>query len=165
MRWSCRQYKALLPGYIERELSPKQRERVSRHLSSCAECYVAYTEQRQIVRELAISLPRIGASHGEGQAPRLEKIRAGVMSEMRQPKPTVRLYQARYSLVALILIVTLLMPWTMRGQAFPLPTPPQPEQVNPPGTPVVALPTADAATLTATLQSNYAPQPGATDTP
>ena len=165
MRWSCRQYRALLPGYIERELSPKQRERVSRHLSTCAECYMAHTEQRQIARELAISLPRIGAARAGEQALRLEKIRAGVMHEMRQPKPPMRLYQARYSLVALILIVTLLMPWTMRGQAFSLPTPPQPEQIDPPGTPVVALPTADAATLTATLQANYAPQPGATEAP
>lgn len=162
MRWSCRQYRVLLPGYIERELAPKQRERVSRHLSGCAECYVAYREQRQIVHELTTSLPRIGAGH---TTPRLEKIRAGVMDEMRQPKPPMSLYQARYSLAALLLIVTLMLPWSMRGQAFSLPTPPQPEQVNPPGTPVVALPATDAATLTATLQANYAPQPGATETP
>lgn len=162
MRWSCRQYRALLPGYIDRELSPKQREKFSRHLSTCAECYVAYTQQRQIVHELALSLPRVGAATA---APRLDKIRAGIMSEMRQPKPPLRLYQARYSLVALLLIMTLLLPWSMRGQVFSLPTPPQPERIIPSGTPVVALPTAQAATLTATLQANYAPSTGATETP
>ncbi len=165
MRWSCRQYRVLLPGYVERELTPKQRERVSRHLSACAECYEAYAEQRQITRELTTSLPRVGARDAAGQAPRLDKIRAGVMAEMRQPKPPIRLDHARYSLVVLMLMVTLLLPWSMRGQAFSLPTPPQPEQTTPQGTPVVYVPSTDAVTLTATLQANYAPLPGATETP
>jgi anti-sigma factor RsiW len=160
MRLSCRQCRKLLPGYIGRELTPKQRERVSRHLNTCAECYVALTDQRQLSNELAYSLPRIGASE-----PRLDKIRAGIMAEMRQPAPSksggqVRLIrtQARYSLAALVLMVALLLPWSIQSRAFALPTLPQPETVTPQGTPVVfAVATESAPTLTATLVSNYAP--------
>ncbi len=161
---SCRQCRALLPGYIQRELAPRQRERVSRHLSSCAACYVAYQEQRQLIRELTVNVPRIG-----GDAPHLDEIRAAIMAEMAQPaarKPKARMYQARYSLAALILMIAVLLPWSMQSRSFSLPTPPQPVNVTPQGTAVVAavLPT-QAATLTATLQSNYAPSFGATDTP
>lgn len=166
MRYSCRHCRTLLPGYIQRELSPKERERVSLHLNSCAACYVVYTEQRQLMNELAFSVPRIGAG-----APRLDKMRAAVMAEMQRPAapaPRVRLYQARYSLAALVLMVALLLPWSMRAHSFPLPTPPQPETLAPQGTAVAALPT-ETFTLTATLQPNYAPATpsatGATDTP
>ena len=167
MRSACRQCRELLPGYIHRELTPKQRERVSRHLTICPGCYVAYTEQRQLVRELAYSLPRLG-----GDAPRLDKMRAAVMAEMERPAPPrLRLDQARYGLVALILMTALLLPWSMRQRSYPLPTPPQPETITPQGTAVVAVPT-ETATLTATLQSNYAPPSvaneataAATDTP
>ncbi len=164
----CSQCRALLPGYIQRELSPKQRERVSRHLTSCAACYVACGEQRQLERDLAFAVPRIG-----GDAPRLDKMRAAVAAEMVRPAkraPRVRLYQARYSLAALILMIALLLPWSIRTRSFALPTQPQPETLTPPeGTAVVALPT-ETITLTATLQSNYAPAtPSAwasmTDTP
>ncbi len=160
MRLSCRQCRKLLPGYIGRELSPKQRERVSRHLNTCVECYVALSEQRQLVHELSYSLPRIGTG---AQPPRLDKIRAGIMAEMRQPeRPKIsraRLMrtQARYSLVALILMIALMLPWSIQNRTFALPTPPQPETLTPQGTAVVALPTEAAVTLTATLQSNYAP--------
>jgi anti-sigma factor RsiW len=164
MRLSCRQCRKLLPGYIGRELTPRQRERVSRHLNTCAECYVALAEQRQLVHELTYSLPRIGASE-----PRLDKIRAGIMADMRQPEPSksgrARLMrtQARYSFAALVLMIALLLPWSIQSRAFALPTPPQPETTTPQGTPVVlASATEEAPTLTATLVSNYAP---ATPTP
>lgn len=161
MRTSCRQCRALLPGYINRELTPKQRARVSRHLSACAECYGAYIEQRQLVNELFTSVPRIGGT----PAP-LDKIRVAVMAEMAAPpvRPQ-RLNQARYSMVALALVIALLLPWSMRAHSFSLPTLPQPEAVTPQGTAVVAVMPTEAATLTATLQSNYAPAPGATETP
>jgi len=164
MRFSCRQCRALLPGYIQRELSPKQRAFVSRHLNGCAECYVFYTTQQQLERELSFSVPRIGG------APRLDKMRAAVMAEMKQPaakaKSQAKMYQARYSLAALILMIALLLPWSIQNHTFALPTPPQPERGTPQGTAVVAmLPTPEAATLTATLQSNYAPLPDGTDTP
>ncbi|MEP7293005.1 MAG: anti-sigma factor [Chloroflexota bacterium] len=164
MRWSCRNYRALLPGYIQRELTPPQRARVSRHLNGCANCYVAYIEQKQLVHELTFSLPRVGALPA-AHAPRLDSIRASVMAEMAHPKPRVTLYPARYSVVVLLLMFALLLPWSMRGQAFALPTPPQPEAATPSGTAVVAEPATDPATLTATLQANYAPSIGATDTP
>jgi anti-sigma factor RsiW len=160
MRISCRQCRKLFPGYIGRELTPKQRERVSRHLNTCAECYVVYSEQRQLIHELSYSLLRLGT-----QAPRLDKIRAGIMAEMRQPEQSKSGHQsrlirtqARYSLAALVLMLALLLPWSIQSRAFALPTLPQPETITPQGTPVVfASATESAPTLTATLQSNYAP--------
>src|SRR5262249_26054660 len=107
MGMSCRECRALLPGYIQRELTPKQRERVSRHLNSCSECYAAYEEQRTLVRELAINVPRIGSDH-----PPLDQIRAAVMAEIAQSKPCRSTHlQARYSVAALVLVVMLLVPW------------------------------------------------------
>jgi hypothetical protein len=164
MRFSCRQCRALLPGYIRRELSPKQRAYVSRHLSVCTECYVFYKTQQQLEHELAFSVPRIGGT------PRLEKMRAVVMAEIAQPaakpKSQAKMYQARYSLAALVLMIALLFPWSIQNHSFALPTPPQPEKVTPQGTAVVAmLSTPEPATLTATLQSNHAPLPDGTDTP
>jgi anti-sigma factor RsiW len=165
MRWSCKQYRALLPGYIERELSPQQRERVSRHLNACPDCYVAYIEQRHISRELANSLPRVGAA--TGSAPRFDLIRAAVMAEVHQPKRQPRLVDARFSIAALLLVVALLLPLSVRERVFALPTPtqPQPEYTAVQGTAVAAAPATDTVTLTATLQANYAPVIGATDTP
>ena len=63
---------------------------------------------------------------------------------------------ARYSLAALLLVVVLLLPLSTRGRSFNVPTPPTPDQRCPQGTAVAALP-AESATLTATLQPNYAP--------
>ena len=160
MRLTCRQCRALLPGYIQRELTPKQRERVSLHLSACSECYGVYTAQREIVRELAISVPRIGSDH-----PPLEEMRAAVMAEMARPRVHRPLDQARYSLVALALVVALLLPVTFRTYSAPLATQQRPINATPQGTLVIAVPTTETATLTATLQSNYAPLVSATDTP
>ncbi len=166
MRWSCTQYRVLIPGYIERELTPRQRERVSRHLNTCSECYLAYIEQRQIVRELASSLPRIGAAAAGASAPRLDSIRAAVMAEIAQPRSRgMRLPQARFSFAALLLVAALLLPWSMRGQVFALPPLTQPEPATPVGTEVAQVSPTGTTTLTATLQANYAPVIGATDTP
>ena len=169
MRFTCRQCRALLPGYIQRELSPKQRSSVAHHLTSCSECYVVYTMQQQLQRELAFSVPRLGG------APRLEKMRSAVMAEVTRPadKPKLpvqakaKLYQARYSLslAVLVLMISLLLPLSIRNHSFSLPTPPQPEKITPQGTAVVALPPLETATLTATVQANYAPLPDGTDTP
>lgn len=165
MRWSCKQYRALLPGYIERELTPRQRERVSRHLNVCPDCYVAYIEQRHLTRELANSLPRVGVA--ATNVPRFDQIRAAVMAEVHQPKRQTRLVDPRFSIAALLLVVAFLLPFSVRERVFALPTPtqPQPEYTAVQGTAVAAASATNTATLTATLQANYAPVIGATDTP
>jgi anti-sigma factor RsiW len=166
MGFTCRQCRALLPGYIQRELSPRQRSFVSRHLNSCAECYVVYTTQQQLERELAFAVPRIGG----GAPPRLDKMRAAIMVEMARPaakpKTPPQLVQMRYSLsfAAIILMIALLVPWSIQSHAF-VPTQPLPVNVTPQGTSVVALPATEAVTLTATMQANYAPLPDGTETP
>ncbi len=167
MSFTCRHCRALLPGYIQRELTPKQRVWVSRHLNECDECYVACMEQRQLVRELSTSIPRIGT---RGESPPFDALRAAVLAQVAQPGKPARSMQrmgvdyARYSIAVLLLVVVLLLPLSTRGRTFNVPTPPTPDQSLPQGTAVAALP-AESATLTATLQPNYAPFLGATDTP
>ncbi len=159
----CKQCRVLLPGYIQRELAPQQRAQVSRHLNVCADCYAVYMDQRQLVRELSINVPRIGID----TSPHLERIKLAVMADLVRPqKPPVRTYQqARYSLAALLLVIALLVPLTMRSHSFELPTPPRPAMLTPEGTAVAAIFATETATLTATIQTNYAPVSGSTDTP
>lgn len=159
----CKQCRVLLPGYIQRELTPQQRAQVSRHLNACAECYTVYMDQRQLVRELSINVPRIGSN----AAPNLERIKLAVMSDLAHPKkPALRTYQpARYSLAALLLVIALLVPLTAHSHSFELPTQPRPATLTPEGTAVAAIFATETATLTATIQMNYAPVLGSTDTP
>lgn len=167
MSFTCRHCRALLPGYIQRELTPKQRAWVSRHLNECDECYVAYRTQQQLVRELRSGIPRIGT---RGESPPFDAMRAAVLARVAQPSQPTRSMQrmgvdyARYSIAVLLLVVVLLLPLSTRGQTFSVPTPPTPDKSIPQGTAVAALP-AESVTLTATLQPNYAPYFGATDTP
>lgn len=177
MSITCRHYRALLPGYIQRELTPKQRAQVSRHLNECDDCYAAYVDQRQLVRELRVSVPRIGTRDGE--TPAFDAIRAAVLAQVSPAAlpaappattPTapigrrMRVDLARYGLVAILMLVVLLLPLSMRSPTFSVPTQPTPDKIIAQGTAVAALP-AEPATLTATLQPNYAPRLGATDTP
>ena len=145
MRFSCRQCRALLPGYIQRELSPKQRTLVRAHLTSCAECYVVYMTQQQLERELSFSVPRMGGApppgenacrrHGGGDAPCREA------ESTHSTKGETLSGTLQSELAALMLMIALLLPWSIRNHSFSLPTPPQPEKVTPQGTAVVALPT------------------------
>ncbi len=168
MSLTCRPYRALLPGYIQRELSPQQRARVARHLDECAECYAAYMDQRQLVRDLSVSIPRIGTQRDE--LPPFEMIRAAVLARTVSPvQPAtvgrdLQVTYGRYSLAVLLMVVVLLLPLSMHSQTFNVPTQPTPEKTIAQGTAVAVLP-AESTTLTATLQPNYAPILGATDTP
>jgi anti-sigma factor RsiW len=151
-----------LPGYIHRELAPELRAQIGAHLDRCVGCYAVYREQRALASELAETIPLVGRG-----APPLERIWNAVQADVRHPKRAViRHDQARYSLIVLILLAALLIPWSARGELSILPTPPTPAASSPQGTEVAySSETTLSQNLTPPLRVNYAPQAGATDTP
>lgn len=157
----CRVCREHLPGYISRELSPAARSQVAAHIETCDACYAAYVQQRELTSELTRTLPELG-----GARPRLDHIWAGIEADIRQPKrTTIKLDQARYSLAVLLLMIALLLPWTIRSHQFSLPTPPTPDVVNTPSTPVAISLVKAVDEITPPVQPNHAPVMGATDIP
>lgn len=161
---TCRTCREHLPGYFDRDLSPKLRAEVAEHLQNCDACYAASVQQRDLSRELARSLPTLGSPVSG-----LDRIWSAVQADMAQPRREPELLEkARYSVVALIFIIALLLPWTVRGHRLALPPPPTPAISTPKGTPVgvaFAPYTITFSSLTPPIQSNNAPELGATDTP
>ncbi len=158
---TCRQY---IPGYLQRDLPPSLRAEVAEHLQDCDACYALSVQQRDFSRELTHSLPSVGSSVSG-----LDRIWSAVQADMAHPRrEPAALDRARYGIVALIFVIALLLPWTVRGQRLALPTPPTPAVSTPRGTPVgvaFAPYTITFSSLTPQLQSNNAPELGATDTP
>ena len=156
---SCRICREHLPGYISRELSTAARSQVAAHIQTCDACYAVYVQQRNLSSELARTIPALG-----NPLPRFDRIWAGVEADLRQPKrQPMRLDQARYTMIVLLLMIALLLPWSIRAQQFNLPTPPTPAALNTPATPIAI--SMAKYTLEVTPQSNHAPIRGATDTP
>lgn len=179
MRLNCTDYRAYLPAYIERELSPLMRRRVGAHLDRCESCYTAYVQQREVSRELRQQVPLIGRA----DAPRLNRIWTAVQGEMACPRSSAfRRIPARYQITTIILVVGLLLPSLgfqalRHGQVvMALPVPPTPTETTEKTSQAVAMATAQCACLTEiasteapefTLpaQPNYAPDLNATQVP
>jgi anti-sigma factor RsiW len=124
--FTCRECRALLPAYIDRELAPAARSRVSAHLDDCDRCHAEYTRQRALAADLRAGLPALG---------RLDAARAGllwsaVQTDLASPRrAALPVGQARMSLVVLLMAAALLLPWlvsTGRLAALSLPLPPTP---------------------------------------
>lgn len=161
---TCRTCRNHLPAYLHRELPPKLRAEVAEHLQDCDACYALSVQQRDLSNDLSRSLPAFGSPVSG-----LDRIWSAVQADMAQSRrePEV-LEKVRYSIVALIFVLALLLPWTVRGQRLTLPTPPTPAVSTPRGTPVgvaFAPYTITFSSLTPPIQSNNAPELGATDTP
>jgi anti-sigma factor RsiW len=60
----------LLPAYVARELDPRRRMRVAKHLSNCAECRAALIRESNLARDLKATMPHIGEPR-PGQLARL----------------------------------------------------------------------------------------------
>jgi hypothetical protein len=124
--FTCRECRALLPAYIDRELTPAARSHVSAHLDACDRCHADYTRQRALAADLRAGLPALG---------RLDTARTGllwsaVQSELAVPRrAALPVGQARMSLVVLLMAAALLLPWLVsagRLAALSLPLPPTP---------------------------------------
>jgi anti-sigma factor RsiW len=191
VRFSCRQCRTYLTAYIHNELTPRARRRIDAHLNTCTVCASIYMEQSRAARDLSFIVGRIGQPNGD----RLHHIWHAVQSEigtpshvsarrkMRPPKLSIQ-----HGAVVVVLVMTMLMPTVLRGTqaAAQLPDPPTPtrersrasQQITHSASALVmALPAIateqalthprerDANTPRIDLQPNYAPTPGATDSP
>lgn len=123
---ACRDCRALLAAYIERELPLEARSRVAAHIDGCDRCHASYVRQRELAAGLHAGLPALG---------RLDVARAGVLwSAVRSDltasrRPALPSGQARMSLAVLLMAAALLLPWlgsTGRLAALSLPLPPTP---------------------------------------
>lgn len=158
---TCRFCREHLPGYIARELTPAARSQVAAHIQTCNACYAAYVQQREVSGELARTLPALG-----GALPRLDRVWTGIQADMQQPKRApIRHNQAGYTLIALLLMITLLVHSSLNARHFSLPTPPTPAALNTPSTPVAAVLVTYTVRFTPPVQPNHAPVMGSTDTP
>jgi hypothetical protein len=187
MALSCSKCRSYLVAYIHLELTPRARKQIDTHLNTCAACYRVYLAERDLSRDLAQSIRHIGSADDM----RLNQIWSIVQSEITphavsRQSPSLRgLWngEARYSFAVIALMIALLIPTLLHqgGAALALPNQPTPtstqelaqtKDINV----VVALPSAtgeidhiiaqsDAAQQPISFNSNYAPTPGATDSP
>lgn len=121
---NCKNCQFHMTTYLDGELSPPARLRMTQHIQACPMCYTLYIQQRDTQRDLAYYVPLIG----QEIRPRYDKIWASIQADMSRPKQ--QRYQVRYGLAALMLLMALLLPWTMgqRSTALAaLPTQPSPE--------------------------------------
>jgi hypothetical protein len=78
---SCKKVKKLLSSYAEGLLNPDWKEQVKDHLALCPDCQEAYLKTQEILGLLKRDrLPDPGAEFWE-------KMRSGVMSQVRQTRP------------------------------------------------------------------------------
>lgn len=170
---TCQDCQAHLVAYLHNELSPHLRRRVAYHLDDCAACYVRYTQQRDLARELHNAVPLLGRDH----TARVDRVWAAVQSELIQPRPTPLLMRARYGLMLLSLLLALLFPWALGGQRLTSAAPPtQPPPLlairtaeitepGPQGTAIALSVTVNDRAATPEANPRSAPEPGATAAP
>ena len=98
---TCRDCRADLPAYLDRDLPRADRSRVAAHLESCSRCHAEYCRLRDLQRDLHADLPGLG---------RLDANRAGllwqaVQGELRAPRRAVwPVSQRRLSALAALIV-------------------------------------------------------------
>ncbi len=103
----CRYTQSRLDHYLDSALPVRTRRLVARHLDSCPACYQEYTRRRDLQRELRQGLPLVGRGH----EPDFDRMWGAIRSELPRSRP--RYAQFRYGLVAFVLLLALLVPFTM----------------------------------------------------
>jgi uncharacterized C2H2 Zn-finger protein len=152
--FNCHYCKAHLQAYIDGELTPKSRRRISQHLDRCPACYSAYAQRRDFSRELQQAIPLVG----QRGAPDFKQMWGAIQAELPQPQP--RFYQARYGLALLAFTLMLIVPFTMghRDISRMPPSPPAPELLTKHETPDVTEPVAYATVAASiTVASEFKP--------
>ncbi len=130
----------LLPAYADRQLNPRRRARVAKHLSACAQCRAALTHESRLARDLTGTLPRIGQPR-PGQLARLwPAIRAEIKRVPRRQaiQPIAALMPSAGLLVAALLIgvLGLSVLFGNPGHASAAPNPFVPSDIHATNTPV-----------------------------
>jgi anti-sigma factor RsiW len=127
---NCRDCRALLPRYLDRDLPRTDRSQVAAHLDSCARCHAEYGRLRRLHTDLSADLPGLG---------RLDPNRASllwqaVQGELRAPRRADwPIGQRRMSALIALLACALVLPWLLspgRLSARSLPLPPTPAALD-----------------------------------
>lgn len=119
---ACRHCQAHLDAYLDRQLTPKARRRVGQHIARCETCYAEYVRRRDLRDELKRTLPLVG----QHSAPNFARTWQAVRRDLPHPTYERRRDQARFGLAALMVMLILLLPFTMRHRDLPLILPPRP---------------------------------------
>lgn len=114
MRITCHECQAHLVAYINDEVKPRRRRAVAQHLDECGACYAAYREQRGLVSDLQLDLKRIG----QPSTPQLDTMWAAIQANMRHARPIRRRFRRRYGLAVVLILLTLLRPWSLSTPQF-----------------------------------------------
>ena len=165
---TCRECRALLPAYLERELARASRSRVAAHLDNCDRCHAEYARQRTALADLHTALPGLG---------RLQPAQAGhiwraVQHDLIAPRRAIWPFsQRRVGMLAVLVAAALLLPWLLspgRLAALALPMQPTPVSASASATdaPLAQLLTEAgvAIALTPPAQPEYAPTQAAART-
>lgn len=126
---SCRYTRSRMTLYINGELPPHVRRRITQHLDTCATCSARYVRERELTQQLKSRLVYVG----QPGAPQLRRLWSKIQADMyggSMPRPAYRrIYSARYGLVALGFVLVLLVPLTLGNRNVPynVPLPPAPE--------------------------------------
>ncbi len=178
---NCQRVRELLPAYVDGDLEPEDRDRVSQHLGACAGC----SQRLAVHRQLVAALPELPGPPGEAVV--AARLRAHVMAQVGGRPDWRPLWQAAerignaagwlaVSALAALLVVALAITWKpMAGRRLSLvstratatvagETPPS---VHPTGAPSDTA-AQSAATPAATLPATPAPSrlaPEATSSP
>jgi len=122
---TCRECRALLPAYLERDLPRAARSQVAAHLDSCARCHANYAYQRDVLAGLQADLPGLGRLQ-PAQAVQLWR---AVQHDLIAPRRMTLPYsQRRVGMLAVLIAAALVLPWLLSpGRlALALPVPPTP---------------------------------------
>lgn len=157
MMIACRYCRAHLDTYLAGELAAPARRRVAAHLDRCPACYSIYAQQRDLARELRQTLPVVG----HASAPDFGQVWLHVQAEL----PRGSGHPLPYGLVALLVALLLVVPFTMGHRDVPaaLPTQPAPQLTSADATPTRADATSQA-TAVPRVSAQTAPAAGAPPT-
>lgn len=153
-----------MDAFLDGTLAPRARRRLAGHIDECPACYRVYVERRELQRDLQQALPLVGQ---RDHKPDFDRMWGAIRAELPQP-PSQRPF--RFGLVALMLLLALVVPFTMgnRDLARALPDQPRPQLETVAKTPTGSQPVASATLVAATSHdSNFVfaipptqPQPG-----
>jgi len=116
---ACKLCQRQIDSYLDRTLSLHARRQMAQHIDECPACYRTYVQRRDLRRELQRSVPLVGRHHH----PDFDRMWGAIQAELPQPR-----YQTsfQYGLVALMLLLALLVPFTMDNRDLVRALPDQP---------------------------------------
>jgi anti-sigma factor RsiW len=124
----------LLTAYVHQQLSPRQRDRVHRHIDGCPSCRAALTREQFIARDLKQYMPMVGRPE-RGQ---LRRLWPRIRTELLSVPPAMKLLPSFSVLAMMMLVFTMGISALFGGPAHAIAAPNQhvPADIKATNTPV-----------------------------